>query len=428
MARNVQNAAEFDQEEMEMDTMNYQVQRDRFFYGVGIRMWTGWDNRKKINKFRMADPLTWIPDPDGFMNNRAFHGFELEEDTRYWDKKKGYFNLDEVKRFCNPELDENKRAYISERSIDESKREPESTVTAVYYHYTILDGKKCLACFVANRTVLVKLVQIEPLTDAEKEDVTLIPYPIVLNYWKPYKYDPFGISVPDLALDKQKMKQLFLNLNIHKAKAQAYGDIFLYDKKQVNVKHLRSQRFTGGTKYVPWDSSKSNTPPIQEIRTASIGPDEYQAPQIIQQQVTNDVGLDEQSQGFSGRSNITATQNQRVQKNANLKLALADKINQIGEKFFWKLRYRGYVANFKDTDEKSIRLNNGLGQVTYTLKRKDFVTDNDIDIKIVSQSEKEEMQEREKAAYMGSVSIILQDPSIPEISKKFAIRKLLKLQ
>ena len=49
----------------------------------------------------------------------------------------------------------------------------------------------------------------------------MIEFPIVLNYWKPRRNDPFGESICDKLDDKQIAKTILFNLNIIKAKKEA---------------------------------------------------------------------------------------------------------------------------------------------------------------------------------------------------------------
>jgi hypothetical protein len=51
----------------------------------------------------------------------------------------------------------------------------------------------------------------------------MINFPIILNYWKPRRNDPFGESVCDKLDDKQIAKTILFNLNIIKAKKEALG-------------------------------------------------------------------------------------------------------------------------------------------------------------------------------------------------------------
>jgi len=129
--------------------------------------------------------------------------------------------------------------------------------------------------------------------------------------------------------------------------------------------------------------------------------------------------------GISGDNNITATENQRIQKNANLKQVLQTKVKQWGWKDFWSNWYRAYYDNFKYSDEKNIILNGQFGSSPMTVKKKDIITGYDIDIRIVSKSDQETLRENQKIALMATAPIMLQDPTIPKISRDFLRRRIL---
>lgn len=64
VAEQLSNLADFDFEEMSLDVLNYHVEWDRFFFGVGILVYDKWDDIKKHPVYRRINPLTWIPDCD----------------------------------------------------------------------------------------------------------------------------------------------------------------------------------------------------------------------------------------------------------------------------------------------------------------------------------------------------------------------------
>jgi len=47
---------------MEMDKMEYFLEWDRFFFGVGILVFDKWDKVKKHPVYRRVNPMSWIPD------------------------------------------------------------------------------------------------------------------------------------------------------------------------------------------------------------------------------------------------------------------------------------------------------------------------------------------------------------------------------
>lgn len=55
----------FDYDEMDMDVITFVTLRDKLFYGVGIRCYDGWDEKKQCPIVSDRNPLSWLPDPRG---------------------------------------------------------------------------------------------------------------------------------------------------------------------------------------------------------------------------------------------------------------------------------------------------------------------------------------------------------------------------
>jgi hypothetical protein len=57
-----------------MDQTDYLVQKNRFFYGVGIRIIENRDDESKNPTYRVINPLSMFPDPNGHtsINNFRF--------------------------------------------------------------------------------------------------------------------------------------------------------------------------------------------------------------------------------------------------------------------------------------------------------------------------------------------------------------------
>lgn len=64
---------------MNLNVINFQKDWDRAFFGVGIRVKDGWDDRRKCPVWSVKDPLSWLPDPRGnHIDKFRFHYFEEE--------------------------------------------------------------------------------------------------------------------------------------------------------------------------------------------------------------------------------------------------------------------------------------------------------------------------------------------------------------
>ena len=74
---------EYDNNEQDYQQLYYQKEQDRYFFWVGIRYRYGWDDIRKMPKFMVINPMSWIPDPipsqiwnfDG--SGYRFHWFEF---------------------------------------------------------------------------------------------------------------------------------------------------------------------------------------------------------------------------------------------------------------------------------------------------------------------------------------------------------------
>lgn len=403
IARNKQNLAKFDFEEMNLFEKKEAGRDNLFKYGVMIEATDGWDAVKRCPKVVVIDPRTWIPDIYADVNNGfSYHGFDLMLRASDLTNERGYFNIDsiytdkqieEIKEYAQTQNTYQQRDRISMSAVRElwpSIANPDDFwVYSIYRHYTILNGRKYCTEWANERTELIRIYEIKPVTKAEKKNPSLVERPIVVRNWIEQPWDPFGICVPDLLEDKQRMMQLFLNLNKIKAEYEAYGDIFFYDPNVVkNIDTLKIPP-RGGPRYVKADLRAWT--PMMEAPKSGIKNDAQNMPWVMQQQGMLDIGIDARTMWVTPEGVISATENQRVQNNANLRMMLGIKLYNRAEKKFWTILWdRVYQQYFKLTDEKNIYINTGLGLKPLVIKKKDIGTYEDIDIQIISKLELEE--------------------------------------
>lgn len=439
IAKNLDRLKDFDYEEMELDKIKYEVQWNKFFYWVGIEAHDWYDSITNTPRVRSVDPTCWIADPNFSISKWfAFHWFDFNATIDELSPDYGYFNVQELESDDEVKV----REYIARemqtwRSFDSIQKDDEIVairnlwsrssewVYSIYNHYTCINWKKYLFTLANGRTKLIRAIELEPVFEEEKKDRSKVEYPIVIRRWSPFAWDPFGISVCDILEDKQKMRQLFLNLNKIKAENEALWDVFLYDPDVIeNIWEIKVP--STWPKYLKANLAR-NPNPLVELPKSRIKQDSYNLPDIMQQQWFQDIGLDEASLWISPDANRTATEHQRVQKNANLRMVLWARVDNRAEKKFRRvLWYRVYYQYFDKASQKNIYLNNWVWQVPATVRRKDFITKSDIDIKTVSTADLEDMKEKERAMYMATVQNILQNPS-SEYSKNYALRKLYAL-
>lgn len=421
-AWNYQNLAKFDFDEMNLADKKDQMREDKYTYGVGIEI-GGWrDPIRKCPITLVVDPRTWIPDVNFDVNNgHRYHGFELEMSWYELDSDAWYFNQSVVKtdeEMLAEKLDSTKSFDKEANDMVENESrtlwywlnpESENKVYSIYRHFTQFGKRKFFFDLANDKSEIIRFHEIKPVRDEEKKNPLLIQYPVVVRNWIPKRGDPFGICVPDILEDKQRMMQLFLNLNRIKAEHEAWGDIFFYDPNVIkNIDSLKIPS-KGWPKYVKADLSRGT--PMVEAQKGTVSQDSYNMPSLLSSQWQLDIGLDARTMGATGWAVITATENQRVQSNANLRLMLGINIDNRAEKKFRDILWlRPYQQFFKWTDKKNIYINTGVGMTPMTIVQKDFSTSNEIDVKIISKAEKEEDNKMKLANGMPLLNFVLSRP------------------
>jgi hypothetical protein len=113
--------------------------------------------------------------------------------------------------------------------------------------------------------------------------------------------------------------------------------------------------------------------------------------------------------------------------NQNINLLLGKKINSRGEKQFWKLWYVFTEYYREDDVDKYIEINKGIATVSDRLNKKDIKLPTTPNIFIENKSEVDAKHSKQAQQFIALLPMYLQDPSIPEVGKRFMKRKGLRL-
>lgn len=436
-ADNLNYMAEFDNNEDDYQQIYYQKEQDRYFFGVSIRHRYGWDDTRKVPLFSVINPLSWIPDPmpsqtgrfDG--RNYRYHGFELETtimdlaaDWTY-DKKEldnVVANLFSTETTLNWLTYAQAYNYVMPTSVAGLKT---NFSLGIYHHFTNFNGKKYLVTTTADRARVLRIKELKPILNEEKLDPNLITFPIVLNYWKPRRNDPFGESVCDRLDDKQIAKTILFNLNIIKAKKEALGGDFIWNSRLIKNKNDILKPTTQWRNiFVDTNESLGNVG--IEIPRSQIKADTFSMMQAIDNEAKFDVNLDAQQQGIIASRDVTATESQIAQANSNIIGLLNNKVNSRGDKMFRFERWKGYQENFSSADKKNLTINSNFEYKSLTIGKDDFFT-RQIPFIIIGTKWEIEWQNAKQIVFRDKyLSLFLQDPSTPEVSKLIAKRMLMR--
>ena len=409
---------EFDYEEMDEDRITYKKIEDECDYGIYLAVDEGWNKVTESPRKKLYSPMCWIPDPYfDVVKGFNFHGFELvltEEEVSDLYHNTEYMLTDKELKALKEKLkwDYTQRlmTWADWYGIGEEFHTTKSNLKcySVYRHFTKFNGRWYLTEWANDRTLLIRCEEIEAVRSEEKKDPTLIPCPVVHSWLLPKKWDPYGLCVWDLAKDNQDSEEKIMNLLIDKVHEETFSWITVYNADVVDWKEL-AHRKLGKRKYVPAKWNLENRKVIENIQTQTSWTwDWYNLKNMIDQKSTKEIWFDEQSIWVYART-ITATQSQLLQANQNVRLSTIFKVFLWGEKTYWDvLWYRSYQKNFKMTSEKNITLNNWLWSVVYTVMWKDLDTKRDLHLTLVTELDRREQEESNKAAFMASYQPLME--------------------
>ena len=427
-ADNINRLAEFDYGEMDLDKIDFQWNWDRFFHWVWIKVITWWDNISKTPIITTASPLTWIPDPKWWfsIDSHRWSGFQNEM-TRAELKASSYYNIDLINNGEELDQQEIRFAYTEGRDLNEYIHTvDENEKFSIYSHYTRIYWVPYLITTANHHSLIIWMVKIDPVFKEEKKDESKIIFPIALKYYSPLKGDPFGVSVPDLLRDKQGAKSKLLNLTLISATRNALGDDKLYNPNKIkNIRDLQTPSIWG--RYIA--ANVSDSEPLSNALMQVPKENPTALPFNIEQKLDSveqiSTGINLNTLWVWWDRNQTATETQTIQKNANLRFILWTKVWLWWEKDFWKMWYRSYIYNLSWTSKKIFKVTKVFGSSYFKLSRKDFITEENLKIKVTSKSEIDSIKNRSKNDLYWIAPQFLQDPEISAQWKLILKRKML---
>ena len=437
-AENLNAVAEFDEREWAVQQLKYQVEQDSLFFGVGILNKTGFDHNTLTNTWKAINPLSWIPDPlptqtgqfDG--KNYRFHGFCML--TNIHDVKDLYDKNAINRRFAkqyNMEDTLTREAYQNKAwtwpiVVDEIE---DNFALDIYVHYTIVDGKKWKFVCSADMSEIFYQEKLKPVTKEEKLDETLIPRPVLLNYYDPVRWNPFGTSICDKVEDKQNAKSILANLSLMKAKREATGGDFLVNSRLIkNKEELQKKTFDQRLLFI--DENEIGTQPIQnamyELPQSQIKTDVWNMMSWLETEAKYDSKIDSLQQWLMPDKSMTKAEAQQLQANANMQLSVKNTIKQWFYRDYYFQRWRGYLENLKDSEEKWVLLNADFAWSGKSLSKDQFITKQMPYIMVGATEDINAIKEKDKNTLMALYPIITNDPEIKPVNK--AIFKRLYLR
>ena len=437
-AENLNAVAEFDEREWATQQLKYQVEQDSLFFGVGILNKTGFDHNTLTNTWRCVNPLSWIPDPlptqtgqfDG--KNYRFHWFCML--TNIHDVKDIYDNKAINRWFAkqyNMEQNLNRLAYQNKAGTGPIvvSEIMDNFALDIYVHYTIINGRKWKFVTSADMSEIFYQEELKPVTKEEKLDPTLIPRPILLNYYDPVRWNPFGTSICDKVEDKQNAKSILANLSLMKAKREATWWDFLVNSRLIkNKEELKKKTFDQRLLFI--DENEIGTQPIQnamyELPQSQIKTDVWNMMSWLETEAKYDSKIDSLQQWLMPDKSMTKAEAQQLQANANMQLSVKNTIKQWFYRDYYFQRWRWYLENFRDGEKKWVLLNADFEWTGQSLEKDQFITKQMPYIMVGATEDINAISEQQKNTLMTLYPIITNDPDIKPVNKTIFKRLYLR--
>lgn len=434
-ANNLNKLAKFDHDEMQLPILNYEVQLNRFMRWVWIRLQTGWDKTKKIPTWKTIDTRSWVPDPRWWFDPRdfRFHWFEFS-DYKYNLSKEDWFYEKEVEKCRISESPETILTRVRSQQAawlfpaTDQILDPQATnwEIAVYYHLTRFKGKPIFTVWWDNIWNLIKFEEIKPVFEEEKWDNRNIPFPVVLNYFCPRKWDPYWTSLADLVQVPHRYKNIMANLMFLREKDLALWDDILYDTNLIKNRNDLSTP-TLSKKFIGADFTMMTQNPFYTVPKNPTQPSTYNFSDFLDRISQIATGIDARQMWVQWGSNITLWEAQQLQANNNIKSLFEIRINNQWEKQFWNLWYRAYKENFWEAEKKVVRVTNSMWIQNIEFTKEDLISQKDPDVMVKSKSEITSEKNQQIANLAPLLMQTSADPTAPQIARTYAKRKLYEL-
>jgi len=411
------DTAKFDYTEMEMDEIEYDWLWDALFFAKGFAELTEWDKDRLVPIPQIIDPMNFYHDPNATkIQDARFWGVEILLTKQEMEENKNFKNLeklDEIRITGDLKTTQQKRREAQGLvDIDITKPEYQNKQYNLLKWCTLIDGKKSL--------VICDLGFNHIFRGPEKLIFKDDKWPIVEKSFSPMSHEMWGVSVADLAEDKQRAQAILANLAIAGIKAGLYPTR-LFDQNAVDKYELENFQFN---KFIPVKGSPGNVvanlPQEMPINAFMVAYD------LLDRWLQQSTAAPEIKQGMVQRQARTLGETQMAVVGTEGRQSLPAKLFGNAEKRFWRMWYGRYKQFFPKTKEKTIRIRGAMGFAFKNFKRKDLIANADPDVIIESSLVSEYKKILERRDLSGILPFILQ--SSPEMSgKRYTIKRLLRL-
>ena len=224
-------------------------------------------------------------------------------------------------------------------------------------HFTIIDGKKYRVVTNHEISAILAFEYLKPVTLEEKDDESLVPFPVTLKYYFWVKGRVMGLSVPDLNRDSQSAVSKLFNLYLAMAYRNTFGGDRLVRVSELQDPDSLNTPTIEGKDIPVTETARSLQDIVYELPRESTNAVPSNMLEMLRANAESIIGASAVQQGVSGQNDATLGELQMAQQNGNLQFLLMENVGAWAEEWKWKnLWFRQYVANMKSSDRKQVAL------------------------------------------------------------------------
>ena len=421
--KNANLVAKYDDVDMDLYEMREDIVNYNWLYGLCATLVDSWDDEEKQPISDSIHPLNLIVDPKNYKGSklrfiwvRRRLNYEDVENNPSFDKRQ----VEKIEWLTDTEISQTERSQ--DYANNQRHIEDNDWMVDIYDHFTVHNGKKVLTTWWADRTILLRYVEIEPLTSTELKRPTKVKFPIQLHRRKPRVWSVFWFSIADEVIVYQDNISILTNLQLINARIQAlWPDTFIDDRLWLDTT-IMSQGKPGG-RILPI-SNQSWMPTQNGIYTHQLpAPSQYTDILIdkLEQRAEETTSISKQNFWITQQWQQTKAEIQTLQQNANNILAWISNNYLRWQKEYRTAHYRSYALNMWK-GKKVVSMFQKWNAISLDLTREDFIADWKVQVIVVSKNQQtlENDKEFNKLTFISNLYL-------PNITSEYAKNSLLRL-
>ena len=383
--QNANLVAKYDDIDMSLREQRETIVNHNALYWLSATVIDAWDDFEKQPIWDVLDPLAIIIDPQNYTGSKMRFFWVERRVNKEWLETTEWFEIEDIVFATSSEINNNKQS--SDNANNLWFVEVDEWMCDIYDHFTIYDNKKLLTTWTNDRSILIRAIELEPLTEAEKRKPTKVKWPVQLHRRKPKIWSVFWVSIADEVLQLQDNISILTNLQLIQARNLAlWPDIYADSKLWIDTVLLSERK--------PWwrvipITNNSDIPTQNLLYTQQIpAPSPYIDNMITSLKSLSEgtTNVNQQSFGTSQAWSQTKAEIQTLQQNANQILIWIANNYLEWQKDYWEAHYRSYALNMSKWT-KVISLFQKWTAKSMELKRTDFIADWKVSVYISSKSQ-----------------------------------------